>query len=599
VLERDGQLKGRVHTLDIRGVGISIGYEGGRATLTVERGGAGGGGGGFTLRVGGTEKGRFKILNLTGPGVTVTMKGIEATAEIAAGGAHPDLATHDALGLSTDAQLAAHAAEADPHPGYLTPAEGDAAYSATGHAHTHASTTGQTIDDHHARDHASRHQPGGADAMAVDAAPGTGSLRTLGTGATQAAVGSHGPHPDLPAHEAAPDPHAGYQKESEKDQTSGYPGLTAAGFVLPGQLGSGVRDGTKFLRDDGTWQTIPAGGSPPTGTGFRHITAGVEDAAAKLADTADVNDDQITNAKLADMTSRTVKVRSVGTAGDPEDLVIGVNTVLGRLSADILAAQLATAQVADNAITLPKLLDIATASFLGRTTAATGDPEVLTAAQATALLNVFTSTLKGLVPASGGGTTNFLRADGTFAAPPSGGGPVLIAGASGAANSAAAPSETWQRLTANATANATVTLATVMTTTGLPVGTYLFEYYIVWQAAALTTGVTFAVDFTGTVTRVRTTRHYQTTGAAAATGVADGLAAINTGQLVEHMSTRSDAGLLGPNAGVDTINADQFDLIRGQIVVSTTGDLLLRHASEVAASSQVMADTMLLLKRMA
>jgi hypothetical protein len=42
----------------------------------------------------------------------------------------------------------------------------------------------------------------------------------------------------------------------------------------------------------------------------------------------------------------------------------------------------------------------------------------LTAAQATALLNIFTSTLQGLVPASGGGTTNFLRADGTFAAPP-------------------------------------------------------------------------------------------------------------------------------------------------------------------------------------
>ena len=30
---------------------------------------------------------------------------------------------------------------------------------------------------------------------------------------------------------------------------------------------------------------------------------------------------------------------------------------------------------------------------------------------------MFTSGLKGLVPASGGGTTNFLRADGTFAAP--------------------------------------------------------------------------------------------------------------------------------------------------------------------------------------
>lgn len=39
--------------------------------------------------------------------------------------------------------------------------------------------------------HASTHQPGGADAMAVDAAAATGSLRTLGTGAAQAAAGNH------------------------------------------------------------------------------------------------------------------------------------------------------------------------------------------------------------------------------------------------------------------------------------------------------------------------------------------------------------------------------------------------------------------------
>lgn len=39
----------------------------------------------------------------------------------------------------------------------------------------------------------------------------------------------------------------------------------------------------------------------------------------------------------------------------------------------------------------------------------------------TALLNAFTSALNGLVPASGGGTTNYLRADGTWASPPGGG----------------------------------------------------------------------------------------------------------------------------------------------------------------------------------
>lgn len=38
--------------------------------------------------------------------------------------------------------------------------------------------------------HASAHQPGGVDAMAVDAAAATGSLRTLGTSATSAAAGN-------------------------------------------------------------------------------------------------------------------------------------------------------------------------------------------------------------------------------------------------------------------------------------------------------------------------------------------------------------------------------------------------------------------------
>ena len=39
-------------------------------------------------------------------------------------------------------------------------------------------------------DHASSHEPGGGDALAVDAIAGTGSLRTLGTGAQQACAGN-------------------------------------------------------------------------------------------------------------------------------------------------------------------------------------------------------------------------------------------------------------------------------------------------------------------------------------------------------------------------------------------------------------------------
>lgn len=87
-------------------------------------------------------------------------------------------------------------------------------------------------------------------------------------------------------------------------------------------------------------------------------------------------------------------------------------------------------------VTNSRLANVSAATIKGRTSAGTGSPEDLTGAQATALLDAFTSTAKGLVPASGGGTTTYLRADGTFATPPSGSGLVeeeftVSAGASG------------------------------------------------------------------------------------------------------------------------------------------------------------------------
>lgn len=68
------------------------------------------------------------------------------------------------------------------------------------------------------------------------------------------------------------------------------------------------------------------------------------------------------------------------------------------------------------------LADVPAASIKGRTAGSVGPPADLTGAQATALLDPFTSSAKGLVPASGGGTTNFLRADGAFVPPPGGSG---------------------------------------------------------------------------------------------------------------------------------------------------------------------------------
>jgi len=72
------------------------------------------------------------------------------------------------------------------------------------------------------------------------------------------------------------------------------------------------------------------------------------------------------------------------------------------------------------------LAPIADQTVLGNVSGGTATPIALTKTQLTTLVNVFTSGLSGAVPASGGGTTNFLRADGTFAAPSGSSGSGLI-----------------------------------------------------------------------------------------------------------------------------------------------------------------------------
>lgn len=86
---------------------------------------------------------------------------------------------------------------------------------------------------------------------------------------------------------------------------------------------------------------------------------------------------------------------------------------------DITVSGGGTTWTIDNdVVTYAKMQNVsATSRFLGRITAGAGDTEELTGTQATTLLDTFTNLLKGLVPASGGGTTNFLRADGTWTSP--------------------------------------------------------------------------------------------------------------------------------------------------------------------------------------
>lgn len=75
------------------------------------------------------------------------------------------------------------------------------------------------------------------------------------------------------------------------------------------------------------------------------------------------------------------------------------------------------ATIATNAVTNAKAAQMPAHTFKGNNTGSTANAMDLTQTQVTAELNQFTTTLQGVVPGSGGGSTNFLRADGTWAAP--------------------------------------------------------------------------------------------------------------------------------------------------------------------------------------
>lgn len=174
-----------------------------------------------------------------------------------------------------------------------------------------------------------------------------------------------------------------------------------------------------------------------------------------------------------------------------------------------------------------------------------------------------------------------------------------ISGNSGAANLNGPGTMTVQTLSANATANSTTTNAVVMTTTALAAGTYVFRYVILAQSAATTTAHKFAVNFTGTQTKNVYSLFFPSQGVTAATGVIDQEQNVTTGNVWAHESTRANNTTLGPGTDVDTINADVRYVIEGVLVVTVSGDLQLLHGSEVAASSQVMAGTSLILEQVA
>lgn len=119
-------------------------------------------------------------------------------------------------------------------------------------------------------------------------------------------------------------------------------------------------------------------------------------------------------------TGATGATGATGPQGDPG----AISDLDGDVSVSGIAAGVATVAIGANKVTLAMMAQMATASFLGRNTASTGDVEVLSSSVATALLAAFVGDsgsggTKGLVPAPASGDAaayKYLYSDGTWGA---------------------------------------------------------------------------------------------------------------------------------------------------------------------------------------
>jgi hypothetical protein len=144
------------------------------------------------------------------------------------------------------------------------------------------------------------------------------------------------------------------------------------------------------------------------------------------------------------------------------------------------------------------------------------------------------------------------------------------------------------KLTGDYTNNSTTgTEITGLQVSSTGTGLLCFDYWLLVQSAATTTGWKFGINHTGTATVLALNMTYPSTGTTAATGVGENIVTNNTGSIYEasaNTALSTTAPNLGPTAGVAATATNVLVKVFGMIDVTVSGDLEIWCGSEIAAS---------------
>lgn len=172
-----------------------------------------------------------------------------------------------------------------------------------------------------------------------------------------------------------------------------------------------------------------------------------------------------------------------------------------------------------------------------------------------------------------------------------------------AGNETCMSNPTTRVATTHAISTIAATEVTGLKVAGVIAGTYVFEYILIVQSATATVSPMYGVNFTGTSAVRKMRMEYSDAGADLLTAT-NKASAVGTTAVGFHMSQSvtafsTTAPNMGHIGGVGTINADTLVTIKGILVVTATGDLQLWHGSETATATSIMANSALILTKVA